>query len=111
MSKRTFYYLSPKQNEMVAEFHSKTPREAALKAASMGLEESILIAETGQMHVFEGGKVAIEEDKINDYMRSRHISSKPFVRKLASESIDVHIDPKKRDGAAQILSVYRQIVL
>ena len=80
---RAFWLIDTNDRNIVTEFHSKTPRDAALKAATRE-EESICLAEAGgKLHVFRGEKVPLTAAEENTFTRSRNIVAKPRVRKMA----------------------------
>ena len=70
----------------MGELLSKTPRGAAMKAASRGEEAAIIVlhdSDTDQLHIFRGHRTEITEDQQTAYTRRHGIKFKPNVSKLA----------------------------
>ena len=109
MSLKTFYFINPKTKTLAGEFHSKTPREAALKAATYDLTDMLFIAEVGKVHVFKGQRISLTDKQQNDFTRKNNITSKPHVKKLLTESLEMDINPKTEKGIDTILGVLRDL--
>lgn len=109
MTLKTFYFINPKTKTLAGEFHSKTPREAALKAATYDLTDVLFIAEVGKVHVFKGMRVPLTEKQQNDFTRKNNINSKPQVQKLLTENLQMDISPRTDAGIEAILSVLQDL--
>ncbi len=88
-------------DDTIKEFHSKTAREAALKAASREESLIILIEEQG-FHVFKGSKKLLDESKQNDFTKSKNIHYKPQVTKMGYKRFDTTLDVKKKTDLKSI---------
>lgn len=107
MDKRSFYFINPDDGTLCAELHSKTPREAALKAATYDVCKTLLIVEVGKLHIFEGKKIDLPEEKQNEFTRARNITSKPYVKKMTTEPIDTDMDIRK--NIPYIVETYKNL--
>lgn len=107
--KRQFFLIHPTSGELKSELSSRTPREAALKAVTANVSNTILLVETGKLHIFEGEKIPIDEAKQNDFTKSKGILTKPSVRKLTLEHIDTNINPKQENGRKQIIEIFNNL--
>ena len=93
---KTFIQLN--QNaEIVCEFSSKTPRAAALKAATRNEEREIIIvdAPSGKIHFFRGSRLVLTESQRNSFTEAKNIQTRPTVQKMAYESLNRSINVKK----------------
>ena len=90
------FYLVKEEGDSITEFNSKTPREAALKAASKD-ETNIILVETNKLHVFRGAKKQLTEKEKNEFTKSKNILCKPVVTHMASTRLEREIDIKKHD--------------
>lgn len=88
MTNRTFWLIDTNGDTCVMDFHSRTPRDAALKAATRG-HQQICLADigSGKLHIFKGECVALTQGEANEFTRSRNIQSKPVVRKMAYRNL------------------------
>lgn len=69
---------------MVAQWQSKTARDAALKAANRDVELICLVdVDMGKLHAFRGHRRKLEDCELTEYTRRRGITHKPTVEKLA----------------------------
>jgi len=91
MKKYTFLDMETKNT---IDFNSKTPREAALKAASRDIK-FIVIIEDDKMHLFSGAKCMLTEKQMNDFTSKNNIQSKPKVHKLGYKRLSRVVDVKK----------------
>lgn len=103
MLSRTFYFINPDNKSLVCKLYSKTPRDAALKAATYGVCQVLLIVEIGKVHVFKGSRIPLKEE--TTFTQSKHIFTKPQVAKVLSERIDVNIKPQTTIGVEHILKI------
>ena len=84
MSAKTFWMVDPREGSLLLEFHSKTPRDAALKAATRDHQEICLVdGASGKLHIFRGAKVPLAEHELTEFTRTRQIHAKPAVAKIA----------------------------
>ena len=88
MTGRTFWLIDTTRDACVMDFHSQTPRDAALKAATRGHQQICLVdIGSGKLHIFRGECVALSQAETNEFTRSRNIQSKPVVRKMAYRNL------------------------
>tara|TARA_B100001094_G_scaffold307187_1_gene338677 strand:- start:1836 stop:2318 length:483 start_codon:yes stop_codon:yes gene_type:complete len=88
--KRRFSLVDPvywKKTDPLSAFYGKTPRSAALKAATRNFTEITLIERNRakkriRVHQFEGGKKALEEERITEFTKKHNIQFRPYVKKL-----------------------------
>lgn len=104
MKKKTYYFLNPETHTLCREYHTSTPRDAALKAVSTGLCSRIIIAQFGKVHIYSGARVPLADEKHNDFTIRNNITTRPHVQKLTSADIDVDIDPRTTSGIRQIMA-------
>lgn len=105
MRKFTLLHLN---DDGTTEFHSKTPREAALKAASRD-ENLIVLIEEKKMHIFKGEKRPLKEAELNEFTKSRNITNKPVVSKVGTKSFEKSVDAKKKDDLNYIRSILQEL--
>ena len=81
------------------DFHSRSPRDAALKAATRGQTTICLIeAGSGKLHIFKGNRVALSGQEENEFTRTRNINSKPTVRKMAYRNLNRPVEKSELDA-------------
>lgn len=92
---KTFIQLN-QNGEIVREFSSKTPRAAALKAATRDEEKEIIIvdAPSGKVHFFRGSRQLLTETQRNSFTEANNIQTRPTVQKMAYESFNRPINVK-----------------
>ena len=80
---RVFWSVEPTDETIIMEFHSKSPRDAALKAATRGQTMICLVdPTTGKLHMFRGERVPITEKETTAFTQTRNITTKPCVSKM-----------------------------
>lgn len=100
MSKK-FWVVDLEESVIDMEFHSSTPRDAALKAATRDIHKIFLVeVDNGKLHFFSGRKVELTEAEANDFTRKRNITSKPVVSKQGYLNLKTSL--KKADLPAVI---------
>ena len=89
MSTRTFWCVQPDEQRIVLELQSKTPREAALKAASRD-QTRIFLADvtTGKLHIFSGEKRPLTDTQKNTFTALQNIQTRPYASKLAYRNLN-----------------------
>ena len=96
---------------IVREYHSKTPRAAALKAATKDEERiAILDLELGKMHIFAGSREPLSESQKNSFTESKNIQTRPSVRKLAYSSFHKNINMRDEHDKEMICSALQDIM-
>ena len=85
------YYLLNRNDDSLLEFISKTPREAALKAASRNISLIILV-DKNKLHLFRGSRKPLEEHEHTEFTTAKNIRSKPNVVKLVTTKLDYKVD-------------------
>ena len=105
MSKRSYWLIDTVNRKCTANFESKTPREAALKAASRPSNDLIVLVDSslGKIHVFNGEVRPLFDDEKNSFTEKRNIQSKPVVTKLAYSAIGRPVNPKSMEDMNLIL--------
>lgn len=99
---KSFWLVDCETQKVEKEFSSNTAREAALKAATREVSTICLIEPTnGKLHVFKGTRVPLSESQQNNYTRSRNISSKPQVSKLAYKNMNTTYTRHKLEDACR----------
>ena len=94
---KTFIQLN-QNGEIVREYSSKTPRAAALKAATRDEEKEIIIVDApcGKVHFFRGSRQVLTESQRNTFTEANNIQTRPTVQKMAYEAfsrpINVRVD-------------------
>ena len=90
---RKFWTIDISQSTVAMELFSKTPRDAALKAATRDETDIYLVdVDTGKLHVFRGERRPLEPHEHTAYTRARNISAKPVVSKMAYRNLQCKID-------------------
>lgn len=89
---------------IVAEFNSKSARDAALKAASRNYEHIVLFEiDTRKVHIFRGHKEKVKTQ--TEFMTSKNIQYKSNVKKMASMKVDASkIDLGKSDDVDNLVT-------
>ena len=99
------------ENDCVSRvFQSKTPRAAALKAATQSGNARIVLVEevTGKVHVFQGEKVELREEERNSYTARNNITTKPAVQKLCYVSLEERVPLKTPTDIQALKSILAQ---
>ena len=106
MSKKVFYIIPNNEKEQLVELNSKTPREAALKAATRKIDMIYLVEHEGcKLHVFRGEKKELSEEEQNEFTRSNKIFTKPVATKMAYKRLDRCVNVKKEIDMNYVKSV------
>ena len=95
-----------KDDDSVIEFNSRTPREAALKAASRDESQIILVNES-KLHIFRGSKKLIAENGHTEFTLKNKIKFKPFVDKMYYTDLKRQVDIKRKSDISFIRDVLR----
>ena len=81
---KPIWLVDPYAGELRTTFYSKTPRDAALKAATRGESRICLVEpDSGKLHIFRGDRVALSDHARSAFTDQRNIVSKPKVSKIA----------------------------
>ena len=104
--KKDYHFLIPSKTCVISTFQSRTPREAALKAATMNMSEDILLVNQQKLHIFKGEKKMISEAELTPFMRLNHIQFKPTVQKMAMINLPFSPDFKSKTDIAKIIAVF-----
>jgi hypothetical protein len=95
-------------NDEVIELNSKTPREAALKAASRNFSDILLVEQT-KIHIFQGNKRELKKEEQNSFTQTKNIQSKPIAKKMAYKRLDRFVDAKKDIDLEYIKETAREL--
>ena len=76
------YIMVDEKGRCVHILNSYSARGAALKAASRGWSNILLLEANGKFHAFEGGVRPLTENEITRFTSQHGIKSKPIVRKV-----------------------------
>ena len=105
---KTFWLVNPESNAIIIEFHSKSPRDAALKAATRNEQQIHLVdAASGKIHIFRGGRVPLQESEENEFTRSRKIYAKPQVSKMAYRNLGHSV---RKSDLEQVCAIVRELI-
>jgi hypothetical protein len=107
-SNKTFWLVDPESNAITVEFQSKSPRDAALKAATRNERQIHLVdAASGKIHIFRGERVPLRGSEENEYTRSRKIYAKPQVSKMAYRNLGQSV---RKSELERVCAVVRELV-
>lgn len=95
-----------KDDDSVIEFNSRTPRDAALKAASRD-ECQIILVNENKLHIFRGFKKPITEKQQTEFTIKNKIKFKPFVEKMYYTDMKMQVDVKKKSDISFIRGILR----
>ena len=80
---RVFWSVDPQKETILMEFYSKSPRDAALKAATRGQTLICLVDPApGKLHMFRGERIPITDKETTAFTQARNITTKPTVSKM-----------------------------
>lgn len=100
---KKFWLLDIDSGIIKKDLFSKTPRDAALKAATKDEVDIYLVEpESGKIHVFEGSKIPLSEKEKTSYTLDRNIVSKPVVRKLLYKNLNQTIDKNVVEDVSRV---------
>lgn len=102
------FHLLKKNNEFV-EFHSKTARDAALKAASRD-ETLIVLLENDKFYIYKGAKRSLSEQECTEFTRQNKIFHKPIAKKMHYGKFERVVDVKKEDDVEFVKENLRNIL-
>ena len=108
---RTFILLPLTESEKEERnvFTSKTPRDAAMKAASKGKEHIVIIdVENQKMHIFKGEKTELKKE--TEYTKKYNITCQSNVTKMAYGKLDRHVSITNEEDSKYLLQKYNEIV-
>lgn len=103
-------FVQLKSDNSTHELHSRTARDAALKAASKN-ETQIILIEGDKLFIYEGTRRLLDENEQNSFTTSRQIKYKPFVKKLYYEKLPQVCNVKKEDDKLYIKEKLAEIGL
>lgn len=99
---KRFWCIRPENDEITMEFFSKTPRDAALKAATRDEARICLVdVDAGKLHVFVGERRPLNESQTNAFTQRKNITSRPFVAKMAYRNLNQACERKDVERLAQ----------
>lgn len=104
---KLFWNIDPFNGEIFMELYSRTPRDAALKAATRNCTMIHLVEVcNGKLHIFRGEKQQLEEKEHTSFTKSRNITAKPIVSKLSYRNLNREI---KRTEIETICSEFKDM--
>ena len=84
------------KSETLRELNSRTARDAALKAASKG-ETQIVLIQDDKLFIYEGTRRPLNENEKNVFTEERKIKYKPVATKMHYEKLTRSCNLKKED--------------
>lgn len=108
---KTFLQLDVQTANIVREYHSKTPRAAALKAATQDESRiALLDAGSGKIHIFAGSREVLREDQKNSFTESKNIQTRPSVRKLAYANVHKNVNLRNENDKTLVRDTLQSIM-
>lgn len=106
MTEKKRFFAITLEEDQVTEFQSKTPRDAALKAASKG-QECIILCHENKVYIFQGLLRSLTESENNEFTKSKSIQHRPVVKRLGYTKLERNVDPRKASDLEYIQETVR----